>query len=144
MKQGPPDERPDDTSSMSFGRRPQSATQAEDRSLLLVDDDEPLVNRLMRAMEARGFVVSTGEIGSRGVGRGDLAREAPAFAVIDMRLADGNGLDVMSDLKAKRPRRTRHHPHGIREYRDGRHRGEARRLRLSPPSRPMPTRSTAP
>ncbi len=32
-----------------------------------------------------------------------MGRGAPAFAVIDMRLADGNGLDVVSELKRVRP-----------------------------------------
>ncbi len=52
-------------------------------------------------MEARGFVVRTAESVAEGLAA--IAREAPAFAVIDMRMSDGNGLDVMSELKAKRP-----------------------------------------
>ena len=72
-----------------------------DRSLLLVDDDKPFVTRLARAMELRGFAVSTAESVAEGLEA--IARSAPAFAVIDMRLGDGNGLDVISDLKARRP-----------------------------------------
>ena len=32
-----------------------------------------------------------------------VERSAPAFAVVDMRLGDGNGLDVISALKRRRP-----------------------------------------
>ena len=72
-----------------------------DRTLLLVDDDKPFVTRLARAMELRGFTVSTAESVNEGLAA--ISRAAPAFAVIDMRLGDGNGLDVISDLKARRP-----------------------------------------
>ena len=72
-----------------------------DRSLLLVDDDRPFLTRLQRAMEARGFVVSIADTVAAGLAA--IAQHAPAYAVIDMRLADGNGLDVMSELKSKRP-----------------------------------------
>lgn len=80
--------------------KPLLAVEA-DRSLLLVDDDKPFLTRLQRAMEARGFVVTVAC--SVASGLVSIAEHAPAFAVIDMRLADGNGLDVMSELKAKRP-----------------------------------------
>ncbi len=72
-----------------------------DRSLLIVDDDKPFLTRLSRAMEARGFMVTTAESVAEGLAAID--KQAPAFAIIDMRLSDGNGLDVISQLKAKRP-----------------------------------------
>ena len=72
-----------------------------DRSLLIVDDDKPFLTRLSRAMEARGFIVTTAESVAEGLAAID--KQAPAFAIIDMRLSDGNGLDVISQLKAKRP-----------------------------------------
>lgn len=73
----------------------------EDRTLLIVDDDKPFLTRLVRAMEARGFAVTAAD--SVAAGRAHIAVKAPAFAIIDMRLADGNGLDVISELKARRP-----------------------------------------
>ena len=76
-------------------------TMADDRSLLLVDDDKPFLTRLSRAMEARGFSVATADSVAEGLVA--IAHHAPAFAVIDMRLQDGNGLDVISELKARRP-----------------------------------------
>ena len=73
----------------------------EDPSLLIVDDDKPFLSRLVRAMEMRGFKVEAAESVEGGLSA--ISSKPPAFAVIDMRLADGNGLDVMSQLKAKRP-----------------------------------------
>jgi two-component system response regulator RegA len=78
-----------------------SAAQSGDRSLLIVDDDKPFAARLARAMESRGFVVETA--GGVVEGLGAIAVRPPAFAVIDLRLCDGSGLDVMRALKAARP-----------------------------------------
>ncbi len=72
-----------------------------DKTLLIVDDDRPFFTRLSRAMETRGFLVTCAQSVAEGLAA--IAKEAPAFAVIDMRLGDGNGLDVISELKAKRP-----------------------------------------
>ena len=72
-----------------------------DRSLVLVDDDRAFVLRLARAMETRGFEVRTAHSVAEGL---DLIRQkAPAFAVVDMRLEDGNGLDVIAELAKVRP-----------------------------------------
>jgi two-component system, response regulator RegA len=73
----------------------------EDRSLLIVDDDKPFLLRLARAMESRGYAVQQADSVASGLAA--LAGKAPAFAVIDMRLGDGNGLDVISELKRVRP-----------------------------------------
>ncbi len=70
-------------------------------TLLIVDDDRPFLNRLARAMEARGFAVTAVESVADGLAA--LESRPPAFAIIDMRLGDGNGIDVISELKAKRP-----------------------------------------
>jgi two-component system response regulator RegA len=72
-----------------------------DKTLLIVDDDKPFLSRLQRAMETRGFIVTIAQSVAEGLAA--IAKEAPAFAVIDMRLLDGNGLDVIQELKAKRP-----------------------------------------
>jgi two-component system response regulator RegA len=73
----------------------------QDNSLMIVDDDRPFLNRLARAMEGRGFTVEMAETVSDGL---RVVRSAPpAFAVVDMRLADGNGLDVVAALRERRP-----------------------------------------
>jgi two-component system response regulator RegA len=81
---------------------PDTAAAAQtERTLLIVDDDQPFLNRLARAMEMRGFVVDTAQSVADGIAR--VEASPPAYAVIDLRLADGNGLDVVAHLKAKRP-----------------------------------------
>ncbi|WP_166417788.1 ActR/PrrA/RegA family redox response regulator transcription factor [Cochlodiniinecator piscidefendens] len=73
----------------------------EDRSLLLVDDDEPFLRRLTRAMEKRGFEPEMA--GSVAAGKAIATARPPAYAVVDLRLEDGNGLDVVETLREKRP-----------------------------------------
>jgi len=72
-----------------------------DRSLLIVDDDKPFCDRLARALATRGFETRTAN--SIAEGSAMLEAQAPAFAVIDLKLADGNGLDLMKALKSRRP-----------------------------------------
>ena len=76
-------------------------TDQADRSLLIVEDDKPFLERLSRAMETRGFTVTSCDSVSEGLAQ--IGKAAPAFAVVDLRLGDGNGLDVVSALKRKRP-----------------------------------------
>lgn len=71
------------------------------KSLLIVDDDRPFLTRLARAMESRGYQVNTAETVQDGIAA--IRQEPPAFAVIDMRLGDGSGLDVLAQLNESRP-----------------------------------------
>ncbi len=73
----------------------------KDNTLLLVDDDEPFLKRLSRAMEKRGFAPEIA--GSVAAGRAIATARPPAYAVVDLRLEDGNGLDVVEVLREKRP-----------------------------------------
>jgi len=72
-----------------------------ERSLLIVEDDHSFLQRLAKALEQRGFSVTTAESVADGLLQVETA--APAFAIVDMRLGDGNGLDVISALKRRRP-----------------------------------------
>jgi two-component system, response regulator RegA len=72
-----------------------------DMSLLLVDDDKPFLQRLARAMESRGYVVDTADTVAEGLKKAEAT--PPAFAVVDMRLEDGNGLDVIELVRRRRP-----------------------------------------
>lgn len=74
---------------------------AIERTLLIVDDDRPFLARLARAMESRGYTVSTADSVANGLQAVETA--PPAYAVIDMRLQDGNGLDVITRLSERRP-----------------------------------------
>lgn len=78
-----------------------TADLGPDRSLLLVDDDEPFVKRLARAMERRGFIPETAQSVAEGKAIAQL--RPPAYAVVDLRLEDGNGLDVVEALRERRP-----------------------------------------
>lgn len=72
-----------------------------DRTLLLCDDDESFLHRLGRAMERRGFEVTM--VDTVQAGREIVTERPPAYAVVDLRLQDGNGLDLVELLRLQRP-----------------------------------------
>ena len=69
----------------------------KDKSLLIVDDDNPFRERLARAMEKKGFIVTQAESVKKGISTVRLNK--PAFAVVDLRLGDGNGLEVVKKIQ---------------------------------------------
>jgi len=71
------------------------------RAVLVVEDDRSFLQRLAKALESRGFAVNTAESVADGLSQ--VEQSPPGFAVVDMRLGDGNGLDVISALKRRRP-----------------------------------------
>ena len=75
----------------------QKITDFADKSLLIVDDDGPLRDRLSRAMENKGFQVSQADSVKQGTSKAQNA--PPAFAVVDLRLGDGNGLKVVEEIR---------------------------------------------
>src|SRR5215471_12112024 len=72
-----------------------------ERSLLIVDDDAPFCQRLAQAMGRRGYAVVAAESVAAGIRAAGTQR--PAFAVVDLRLADGNGLEVVPAIRSARP-----------------------------------------
>jgi len=78
----------------------QTGVGTTDRTLLLVDDDAPFRQRLAVALERRGFVVTTADSMASGIAEAKARR--PAFAVIDLRLGDGSGIEVVSALREVR------------------------------------------
>jgi two-component system, response regulator RegA len=80
---------------------PKTETPTADMTLLIVDDDKPFLQRLARAMETRGYAVDTADSVAEGLKKAEAA--PPAFAVVDMRLDDGNGLDVIETIRRRRP-----------------------------------------
>ena len=75
----------------------QKLSDFEDKSLLIVDDDNPFRQRLARAMEKKGFTVTQAE--SVKIGIETVKSQSPAFAVVDLRLNDGNGLEVVKEIQ---------------------------------------------
>ncbi|TIX93034.1 ActR/PrrA/RegA family redox response regulator transcription factor [Rhizobium sp. P44RR-XXIV] len=82
------------------GDKDAAAHIGADATLLIVDDDGPFLRRLARAMETRGFVVETAESVAEGVAK--TKANPPQYAVVDLRLGDGNGLDVIEAIRQKR------------------------------------------
>ena len=77
-------------------RNTQKITDFADKSLLIVDDDNPLRDRLARAMEKKGFTVKEAKNVAEGLQI--VKNSPPSFALVDLRLEDGNGLDVIKEL----------------------------------------------
>ena len=75
----------------------QKITDFTDKSLLIVDDDNPLRDRLARAMEKKGFDVIQAESVKKGIS--EAQKRSPAFAVVDLRLGDGSGLEVIKEIR---------------------------------------------
>ena len=69
-----------------------------DKTLLIVDDDNPLRDRLARAMEKKGFKVAQAESVKKGIEQ--AKNTPPAFAVVDLRLGDGSGLEVIKVIQS--------------------------------------------
>ena len=90
-----------DTTVTDLANPAAAAKLPSERSVLIVEDDRSFLQRLAKALEQRGFTVSTAESVADGLLM--VQQVAPAFAVVDMRLGDGNGLDVISALKKRRP-----------------------------------------
>lgn len=71
-----------------------------DTSLLVVDDDGPFLRRLARALETRGFTADTAESVAEGIAKAKT--NPPKYAVVDLRLGDGSGLDVIAAIRQRR------------------------------------------
>ena len=80
----------------------------EDKSLLILDDDDPLRGRLSRAMEKKGFAVKEAKTVAEGLEI--VKKNPPNFAIVDLRLEDGNGLDVVKEL-SKQKSESKNHLH---------------------------------
>ncbi|WP_282604608.1 ActR/PrrA/RegA family redox response regulator transcription factor [Pelagibius sp. Alg239-R121] len=78
----------------------ESEGEAQNRPLLIVDDDERFCERLGRAMERRGFDVTLATSVEQGAARARAL--CPAYAVVDLRLQDGSGLEVVQALREVR------------------------------------------
>ena len=84
--------------SMSQTHNIKNISEFTDKSLLIVDDDNPFRERLARAMEKKGFQVCQAESVKKGIE--SVKQKKPAFAVVDLRLNDGNGLEVVKEIQS--------------------------------------------
>ena len=75
----------------------QKITYFVDKTLLIVDDDNPLRDRLARAMGKKGFHVTQAESVEKGINQ--VKNTPPAFAIVDLRLGDGSGLKVVKEIQ---------------------------------------------
>ena len=79
----------------------QKLSDFDNKSLLIVDDDNPFRDRLARAMQKKGFEVFQAESVQKGIQ--SVIEKKPGFAVVDLRLADGNGLEVVKQIQVSNP-----------------------------------------
>ena len=86
---------------MNLSVQMKKITDFNNKNLLLVDDDSPFRERLARAMEKKGFQVSQAESVKKGIE--SVKQLCPGFAVVDLRLGDGNGLEVVKEIKKLGP-----------------------------------------
>ena len=78
----------------------QKVADLADKTLIIVDDDNPLRDRLARALQKKGFIVTQADSVKQGITK--AKNSPPAFAVVDLRLGDGNGLEVVKELRRLR------------------------------------------
>ena len=75
----------------------QNLSDFDNKKLLIVEDDNPFRERLARSMEKKGFQVLQAESVKKGI---EVSKtEKPGFAVVDLRLADGNGLEAVKEIQ---------------------------------------------
>ena len=82
---------------MKYENMLQNLDNFDNKSLLIVDDDNPFRERLSRAMEKKGFEVVQAESVKKGIDAVKVKK--PGFAVVDLRLNDGNGLEVVKQIQ---------------------------------------------
>ena len=75
----------------------QNLSDFDNKKLLIVEDDNPFRERLARSMEKKGFEVLQAESVKKGIEVSKISK--PGFAVVDLRLSDGNGLDAVKEIQ---------------------------------------------
>ena len=71
------------------------------KTLLVVDDDLPFRERLSRSMEKKGYEVNTVE--SFYLASKIIETKTYDYAIVDMRLGDGSGLELIKKIQNKSP-----------------------------------------
>jgi len=70
-------------------------------SLIIIDDDTPFRERLSRSMEKKGFEVES--YGKAKEAKIRLIDKEFDYAIVDMRLEDGSGLEIIKSIKSSSP-----------------------------------------
>lgn len=73
----------------------------ETRTILVVDDDDVFRGRLVRALAERGLEARGAEGATAAIAQ--ATEDSPELAVVDLRMPDGSGLDVVRELHAMDP-----------------------------------------
>ena len=71
------------------------------KSLLVVDDDLPFRERLSRSMQKKGFEVDSAD--SFASALEIIEKQNYDYAIVDMRLTDGSGLELIKKIQIKNP-----------------------------------------
>jgi len=71
------------------------------KKLLIVDDDQVWLNQLSRAMTRRGLLVFEAQSVEKALNI--ITKEKFDYGVIDLRLDDGDGLEIISELRKLNP-----------------------------------------
>ena len=71
------------------------------KTLIVVDDDLPFRERLSRSMQKKGFEVDSADSFASAVEI--IEKQNYDYAIVDMRLTDGSGLELIKKLQIKSP-----------------------------------------
>ena len=72
--------------------------------VFLVDDHEVVRRGLKELLDSEDDIEVVGDAGSAGMALAGIAQTAPDVAVLDVRLPDGNGVEVCREVRARDPR----------------------------------------
>jgi len=81
--------------------RPAPLPKRQIKNVLIVDDEEDMCWLLTNALQSKGYNVSTANTIIKGMGC--LKKEAPDLVLLDLKLPDGDGMDMLSEIKAAAP-----------------------------------------
>ncbi len=79
------------------GTPPENSVEAHAPTMLIVDDNEVLRERLAKALVQRGYLVKTASNYEEAIAAAQ--EESPEMAVVDLRMPGRNGLDLLRDLR---------------------------------------------
>jgi len=75
--------------------------KAENRRILIIDDERPILMTLEALLERRGYQVDTAPTASQGLKL--LKSKSPALVLLDLQLPDAEGLEMLDRIKTELP-----------------------------------------